>query len=122
MKTTLKGISLLYNRDRFAILTGIACGHETTFVAIQKARDLPPGSLSQHVAKLTRAGFLRSKRTFNGKYRTTHYVVTAAGRRAIDEYIAVMEATIAAVLGANTERTSGASPSGVADGSDGGAS
>jgi DNA-binding PadR family transcriptional regulator len=52
------------------------------------------GNLSVHARKLEEAGYLACRKFFEGRVPRTEYRLTAAGRRALDQYLADMEEVI----------------------------
>jgi DNA-binding PadR family transcriptional regulator len=53
-----------------------------------------------HARKLEDAGYVACKKGFDGRVPRTEYKLTAAGRRALEQYLAHMEALIKRVGGA----------------------
>ena len=57
-------------------------------------RKTTDGNLSIHARKLEEAGYVLCQKSFDGRTPKTEYKLTAAGRRALERYLAHMEAII----------------------------
>ena len=55
--------------------------------------------MSVHARKLEDAGYIACKKSFDGRIPRTEYKLTAAGRRALEQYLSHMEALIRRVGG-----------------------
>ncbi|MBI2214595.1 MAG: transcriptional regulator, partial [Acidobacteria bacterium] len=55
------------------------------------------GNLSVHARKLEDAGYVECQKSFEGRVPKTDYRLTNAGRRALERYLAHMEALIHAM-------------------------
>ena len=83
---------LVHEPARLAVLTALAACESADFVFLQRLTGLQSGNLSQHLAKLEQAGLITLAKGFAGKYPQTTAQITEAGRTAIDEHWARLEA------------------------------
>ena len=67
-----------------------------TFNDLKRLLQTTDGNLSVHARKLEDADYITCDKTFEGRVPRTEYRLTAAGRRALEKYLAHMEAIIAA--------------------------
>ena len=88
---------LIHERSRLGILSALAVNEALSFNEIKGLLGLTDGSLSVHARKLEDAGYVACSKTFAGRLPHTEYRLTAAGRRALQEYLGHMEALIDAV-------------------------
>ena len=65
------------------ILTGI---EEADFNFLLTTLGLTRGNLSRHVEKLESAGYLKVKKSFNGKMPNTSYQLTQKGSKSLAQY------------------------------------
>jgi len=65
------------------ILTGI---EQADFNFLLTTLNLTRGNLSRHVEKLESAGYLKVKKSFNGKIPNTSYQLTQKGSKALAQY------------------------------------
>ncbi|MGH7505738.1 MAG: winged helix-turn-helix domain-containing protein, partial [Longimicrobiales bacterium] len=82
---------------RLGIVSGLAVNDSLTFNELKALLGTTDGNLSVHARKLEDAGYVRCRKSFEGRVPRTEYALTAAGRRALEEYLAHMEALIDAV-------------------------
>jgi DNA-binding MarR family transcriptional regulator len=90
---------VIHEKTRLAIVSALAVSPSITFnemKAILKATD---GNVSVHARKLEDAGYINTKKSFEGRMPKTEYALTAAGRRALERYLDHMEAIIKATRG-----------------------
>lgn len=88
---------LIHERVRLGILSALAVNDKLGFNELKQILGLTDGNLSVHARKLEEAGYLHCHKSFVGRLPCTHYVLSAAGRAALEQYLAHMEAIIAAV-------------------------
>jgi len=90
---------VIHERLRLAIISALA-GHDLlTFSELRSMLDASDGNLSVHARKLEEAGYISMKKSFDGRIPRTEFRLTAAGRRALERYIAHMESLIRRVHG-----------------------
>lgn len=88
---------LIHERLRLGIVSALAANESLTFNELKKLLDTTDGNLSVHARKLEDAEYVVCEKTFEGRVPRTEYRLTAAGRRALEKYIAHMEAILKAV-------------------------
>ena len=84
----------LHERVRFAIVSALAGTSSLTFNELKTLIGATDGNLSVHARRLEDAGFIACDKSFDGRVPRTEYRITAAGRRALHEYVDHMEALI----------------------------
>jgi DNA-binding transcriptional ArsR family regulator len=87
---------LIHERMRLAIVSALAVNESLTFNDLKRLLDTSDGNLSVHARKLEEAGYVACEKSFEGRMPRTAYRLTAAGRAALDRYLAHMEALIRA--------------------------
>ncbi len=87
---------LIHERMRLAIVSALAVNESLTFNDLKRLLDTSDGNLSVHARKLEEAGYVACEKFFEGRMPRTAYRLTAAGRAALDRYLAHMEALIRA--------------------------
>ena len=90
---------IIHERVRLAIVSALAVNESLTFNDLKALLDTSDGNLSVHARRLEEAGYLACKKSFDGRIPRTEYRLTAAGRRALEHYLAHMEALIRRVGG-----------------------
>ena len=88
---------LIHERLRLGIASALAVNDRLTFNDLKRLLDTTDGNLSVHARKLEDAEYITCEKTFAGRLPRTEYRLTAAGRRALEKYLAHMEALIKAV-------------------------
>jgi DNA-binding PadR family transcriptional regulator len=81
---------------RLGIVSALAVSDKLTFVELKKLLHTTDGNLSVHARKLEEAGYVTCTKGFDGRLPKTVYRLAAAGRRALERYLAHMEAIIQA--------------------------
>ncbi|MGH7670713.1 MAG: winged helix-turn-helix domain-containing protein [Gemmatimonadaceae bacterium] len=85
---------LIHERMRLGIVSALAVNDRLSFNDLKALMQTTDGNLSVHARKLEDAGYVTCTKTFEGRMPKTHYALTAAGRRALERYLAHMEALI----------------------------
>ena len=85
---------IIHERVRLAIVSALAVNDSLTFNELKTLLDTSDGNLSVHARKLEDAGYLMCDKSFEGRMPRTEYRITAAGRRALKQYLDHMEALI----------------------------
>jgi DNA-binding HxlR family transcriptional regulator len=88
---------LIHERMRLGIVSALAVNESLSFNDLKKLLKTTDGNLSVHARKLEEAGYITCEKYFEGRLPKTEYRLTAAGRRALERYLAHMEALIEAV-------------------------
>ena len=87
---------LIHERMRLAIVSALAVNESLSFNELKRRLDTSDGTHSVHARKLEEAGYIACAKSFEGRLPRTDYRLTAAGRAALDRYLAHMEALIRA--------------------------
>lgn len=90
---------VIHERMRLAIVSALAVNPSLSFNDLKAILRTTDGNLSVHARKLEEAGYLRCTKSFAGRTPRTEYALTPAGRRALEAYLAHMEALISATRG-----------------------
>lgn len=85
---------VIHERVRLAIVSALAGAPSLTFNELKALLEITDGNLSVHARKLEDAGFVACEKTFVDRVPRSEYRLTAAGRRALDDYLRHMEALI----------------------------
>ncbi|HET7584573.1 MAG TPA: transcriptional regulator [Gemmatimonadaceae bacterium] len=86
--------SLIHNRMRLGIVSALAANDALTFNELKSLMRTTDGNLSVHARKLEEAKYVICSKSFEGRRPRTEYRLAAAGRRALQRYLAHMEALI----------------------------
>ena len=87
---------VIHERVRLAIVSALAVNDAMTFGDLKALLGATDGNLSVHARKLEEAGYVQCAKGFEGRVPRTEYRLTATGRRALEKYLAHMEALIRA--------------------------
>ena len=96
-KSPLELDRLIHERLRLGIISALAVNERMSFNDLKRLLDTTDGNLSVHARKLEEAQYIACDKSFEGRVPRTEYRLTAAGRRALEKYLAHMEAIIKAV-------------------------
>jgi len=96
-KSPLELDRLIHERLRLGIISALAVNDRLTFNELKRLLRTTDGNLSVHARKLEEASYITCDKSFEGRVPRTEYSLTAAGRRALEKYLAHMEAIIKAV-------------------------
>jgi DNA-binding HxlR family transcriptional regulator len=96
-KSPLELDRLIHERLRLGIISALAVNERLTFNDLKRLLRTTDGNLSVHARKLEEAQYIACEKSFKGRVPRTEYSLTAAGRRALEKYLAHMEAIIRAV-------------------------
>jgi len=90
---------VIHERARLGIVSTLAVHEVLTFNDLKALLQLTDGNLSVHARKLEEAGYVACAKSFDGRIPRTEYRLTPAGRKALERYLAHMEALIRATRG-----------------------
>jgi DNA-binding MarR family transcriptional regulator len=90
---------LIHERLRLGIVSALAVNDRLTFFELKTMLQTTDGNLSVHAKKLEEAEYISCHKSLDGGVSRTEYRITAAGRRALEKYVAHMEAILQAVRG-----------------------
>jgi DNA-binding HxlR family transcriptional regulator len=96
-KSPLELDRLIHERLRLGIISALAVNERLTFNDLKRLLRTTDGNLSVHARKLEEAQYIACVKSFKGRVPRTEYSLTASGRRALEKYLAHMEAIIRAV-------------------------
>jgi DNA-binding HxlR family transcriptional regulator len=85
---------LIHERLRLGIISALAANESMTFSDLKNLMNTTDGNLSVHARKLEDAGYIAVTKYFEGRLPKTEYKLTAAGRRALENYLSHMETLI----------------------------
>ncbi|MFB3777603.1 MAG: winged helix-turn-helix domain-containing protein [Bryobacteraceae bacterium] len=87
---------LIHERLRLGIVSALAVNESLTFNDLKRLLRTTDGNLSVHARKLEDARYVSCAKSFEGRVPKTEYRLTPVGRRALEKYLAHMEALIQA--------------------------
>jgi DNA-binding MarR family transcriptional regulator len=90
---------VIHERLRLAIVSALAVHDSLSFNELKALLETSDGNVSVHARKLEDAGYVACTKGFEGRVPRTEYRLTPAGRRALEQYLAHMEALIRRVGG-----------------------
>ncbi|MEN9510001.1 MAG: hypothetical protein RLZZ621_2564 [Gemmatimonadota bacterium] len=90
---------LIHERVRLAIVSALAVHESLTFNELKALLETSDGNVSVHARKLEDAGYITCTKGFDGRVPRTEYRLAPVGRRALEHYLAHMEALIRRVGG-----------------------
>lgn len=90
---------LIHSRIRLGIVSALAAQERIAFADLRDLLHTTDGNLSTHARKLEDAGYVEVEKSFRGKVPHTEYRLTAAGRKALDRYLAHLERIIRVARG-----------------------
>ena len=82
---------LIHERIRLGIVSALASNESLSFNDLKRVLKTTDGNLSVHARKLEEAQYISCVKFFEGRVPRTEYRITAAGRRALAEYLDQME-------------------------------
>lgn len=82
---------LLHSQLRLAVMSVLMNLAEADFVYLREKTGATAGNLSVQLDKLSAAGYIEVEKGFVGKKTRTLCRVTAAGRRAFEEYVETLK-------------------------------
>jgi DNA-binding MarR family transcriptional regulator len=85
---------VIHERVRLAIVSALAGNESLSFNELKELLGTTDGNLSVHARRLEEAGYIACEKSFAGRVPRTDFRITAAGRRALHQYLDHMEALI----------------------------
>ena len=82
---------LIHERMRLGIVSALATNESLSFNDLKRILKTTDGNLSVHARKLEEAEYISCLKYFEGRVPRTDYRLTAAGRRALAQYLDQME-------------------------------
>ena len=90
---------LIHERIRLGIVSALATNDSLSFNDLKRVLKTTDGNLSVHARKLEEAQYISCVKFFEGRVPRTEYRLTAAGRKALAEYLDQMEEWIRVTRG-----------------------
>src|SRR5580765_4664191 len=87
-RSTLELDRLIHERLPLGIISALAVNDRLTFNDLKRLLQTTDGNLSVHARKLEDAQYIGCDKSFAGRVPRTEYRLTAAGRRALEKYLA----------------------------------
>jgi DNA-binding transcriptional ArsR family regulator len=87
---------VIHERIRLGIVSALAVNAHLSFNELKQLLHTTDGNVSVHARKLEDAGYVSSTKGFDGRVPRTEFRLTAAGRKALERYLAHMESLISA--------------------------
>lgn len=81
----------IHQRVRLGIVSALAGAGSMSFNDLRGVLGLTDGNLAVHARKLEEAGYVEVTKGFAGRTPRTEFALTAAGRAALEGYLAAME-------------------------------
>ena len=88
---------IIHERLRLGMVSALSLHDALSFGELKSILGASDGNLSVHARKLEDAGYVECRKGFDGRMPKTEYRLTQAGRRALERYLAHMEALIHAM-------------------------
>jgi DNA-binding HxlR family transcriptional regulator len=90
---------LIHERVRLGLVSALAAHASLSHNELKALLQTSDGNLSVHARKLGEARYIAIEKRFEGRLPRTEYRLTEKGRRALERYLAHMEAVIRAARG-----------------------
>ena len=84
----------VHGPSRLGIMTALQVDGSLDFTTLKRRLDTVDGSLNLHLGKLEECGYIAGKKAFVGLRPKTTYRITAAGRKALTNYLESMKSLI----------------------------
>ncbi len=85
---------LIHERMRLGIISALTASDSLSFSDLKRLLRTTDGNLSVHARKLEEGGYLTCHKFFEGRIPRTEYRLTAAGKKAFEQYLRDMEEVI----------------------------
>jgi DNA-binding MarR family transcriptional regulator len=79
------------NRIRLGVMSILMVNDSVEFTRLKELLDVTDGNLASHLSSLEKEGYVAVIKQFVNKKPNTSYAVTAAGRKAFNEHLTVLE-------------------------------
>lgn len=86
--------TVVHGPIRLGVITALAADGPHDFTSLVKRFEAADGAMAVHLRKLEDAGYVTCKRRFVGRRPKSTYSITAAGRKALRQYLATMQQII----------------------------
>lgn len=86
---------VIHEKARLSIVTLLSTRAEPwPFQDLKGELGMSDGNLITHLRTLAKVGYVESEKVEGGSRPLTHYGLTAAGRKAFEDYLAVLESIL----------------------------
>jgi DNA-binding MarR family transcriptional regulator len=82
------------NRVRLGIMSALTVNDSLDFSALKELLDVTDGNLATHIKKLEQENFIQVQKSFIDNKPNTSYSMTAEGKDAFENHLAVLEKII----------------------------
>jgi len=82
------------NRVRLGIMSALSVNDSLDFSALKELLDVTDGNLATHIKKLEQENFILVQKSFIDNKPNTSYSMTAEGKDAFENHLAVLEKII----------------------------
>jgi len=89
--------TVVHGPVRLGVLTGLHMDGPLDFTTLKRRLGVADGALGLHLEKLQTIGYITAHKTFVDRRPKTTYRITAAGRRALNNYFESMRKLLDAV-------------------------
>jgi DNA-binding HxlR family transcriptional regulator len=89
--------AVVHGPMRLGILTTLHARGDQDFSALRDLLAATDGALGMHLQKLEDAGYTHCRKSFVGRKPKSTYAITVAGRKALAEYVEILEAIVSLV-------------------------
>lgn len=86
---------VIHEKGRLAILSLLAASPELAFTELRDTLRMTDGNLTTHIRTLQEAGYVAVAKSYHNHRPLTTCSLTAAGRKAFADYIALLEQIVA---------------------------
>jgi DNA-binding MarR family transcriptional regulator len=82
---------VIHERGRLAIMSMLAASPDLSFTELRDTLEMTDGNLTTHMRTLQEAGYVSIAKSYRNRRPLTTVSLTAAGRRAFANYVALLE-------------------------------
>ena len=82
---------VIHEKGRMAIMSLLAASPQLSFTELRDTLGMTDGNITAHARTLQEAGYIAVTKAFHGGRQITSYSLTAVGRTAFANYIALLE-------------------------------
>lgn len=86
---------VIHEKGRLAIMSLLAASPELSFTELRDTLSMTDGNVTTHIRTLQEAGYLSVAKSYQNNRPLTTCSLTATGRKAFTDYIAVLETIVA---------------------------
>jgi len=82
---------VIHERGRLAIMSMLAASPDLSFTELRDTLEMTDGNLTTHMRTLQEAGYVSIAKSYRNRRSLTTVSLTAAGRKAFANYVALLE-------------------------------